>query len=94
MSGGKKKRPKARTYSEGEVRRMIRNAADDAVKRNMLISVVTARDMFDLDEDGVVEFMGMMQRYIKYLSENVVDLKDFTETLSKKTGIDLRLSRW
>lgn len=94
MSGGKKKHPKKRMYSEGEVRRAILQAADDSVKRNMLVCVMAARDMFDLDEAGLVEFMETMQRYLKYLHENTVDINAFTKTLSEKTGVDIKLSRW
>lgn len=94
MSGGKKKHPKKQTFSIGEVKRAIREAADDAVKRIMLLCIVAARDMFDMDEKKTVEFMEMMQRYIKYEQDGLINLKDASDSLYKSTGIDLRLTRW
>lgn len=94
MSSGKKKFPKKRTYSEGEVRRAVREAADDSVKRIILLCVVASRDMFDLDEDGVIKFMETMQRYIGYEKDGLIDLNDASKSLKEKTGIDLKLRRW
>lgn len=94
MSSGKKKHPKKRTYSEGEVRRAIKEAADNAVARIMLICIVAARDEFDMDEDKLVQFMNTMQRYIGYANDGLVDMNAFSETLKNSTGIDLRLKRW
>lgn len=95
MSSGKKKKvQKKRTYSEGEVRRAIKEAADNAVARIMLICIVAARDEFDMDEDKLVQFMNTMQRYIGYANDGLVDMDAFSKTLKNSTGIDLRLKRW
>ena len=94
MSGGKKKHQKAKMFSIGEVKRAIREAADDAVKRILLLCIVAARDMFDLDEEGTVKFMETMQRYINYEKDGLINLKDASDSLYKSTGIDLRLTRW
>jgi len=94
MSGGKKKKyPKKRTYSESEMRRGIKDAADDAVKRVMLLCIVAARDQFNLDDEGVVNFTGRMQRYVEWEKEGLVNLDDANASL-KKHGIDLQLRRW
>ena len=94
MSGGKKKRPKARTYSESELRRGIRDATDDAVKRIMLLCIVAARDEFSPDAEKTVQFMETMARYIDYEKKGLIDLNTASDSLKKHTGIDLRLSRW
>ena len=94
MSGGKKKRQKPRVYYPSEVKRAIKEAADNAVARIMLICLVAARDMFDMDEDKTVEFMETMQRYIDYADKGIIDIGTVSDSLKKSTGIDLRLSRW
>ena len=94
MSSGKKKYPKKRMYSEGEVRRAIREASDQAVARIMLLCIVASRDMFHLDENGVNEFMETMARYIDYEKKGLVSLDDASNSLKKQAGIDLRLTRW
>lgn len=94
ISGGKKKYPKKRMYSEGEVRRAIKQATDEAVTRIMLMCIVAARDEFDMDEDGVVKFVETMKRYIQYFDNGTLSIKAFSESLKKNTGIDLRLTRW
>ena len=94
MSSGKKSYPKKRTYSEGELRRAVKEASDQAVKRILLLCIVAARDEFNLDEDGTVGFMDTMQRYINYQQSGLVSLDDASKSLKKNTGIDLRLSRW
>ena len=94
MSGGKKKRPKARMISEGEFIKRTKNISDEAAQRIMLICLAAARDEFDLDDDGLTHFMETMQRYIKYQSEGKVDLIDYGKTIRNRTGIDLHISRW
>ena len=94
MSSGKESYPKKRTYSEGELRRAVKEASDQAVKRILLLCIVAARDEFNLDEDGTVSFMDTMQRYINYQQSGLVSLDDASKSLKKNTGIDLRLSRW
>lgn len=89
-----KKKKVKKTYTEGEVRRAIKEAADEAVSRAMLLCILSARDEFDLDEEGVVKFMNTMQRYVEYCDSGLVGIKDYSEALKKTTGIDLRLTRW
>ena len=94
MSGGKKKRkPVKTTYSAGEVNRLLKETADDATKKLLLICIVAARDKFDLDGDETVAFADVMQRYAGYLADGVLDLDAYSKALYAKTGIDLRLVR-
>lgn len=96
MSGGKKKyknKPR-RTYSEKEIRRAIHETADDAVKRTLLLAILAARDQFNLDADGTVDFMNRIDRYVQFEKDGLVNLKDASQSLLKNTGIDLRLVRW
>lgn len=94
MSSGKKKHPKKRTYSEGEVKKAIMEACDDSVKRIMLICIAAADDMFKPDEDGMITFMETMARYIQYHEEGKVNLDAYSKSLKNNCGIDLKLSRW
>jgi hypothetical protein len=94
MSGGKKKRKPVRiTYSAGEVNRLLKETADDATKKLLLICIVAARDKFDLDGDETVAFANVMQRYAGYLADGVLDLDAYSKSLYAQTGIDLRLVR-
>ena len=93
MSGGKKKHPKKRTYTEGEVRRMVKQCADDATKTILMLCATAARDQFDMDEDTFVEFMGRMQRYVDAEADRLVSIEDANMSMQKH-GIDLRLQRW
>ena len=95
MSGGKnkKKRPKARMYSESELRRAIRESADGCVKKIILLCATAARDEFDMDEEKFVNFLARMQRYVKNEGLGLVDIEDANKSLEKH-GIDLRLERW
>ena len=93
MSGGKKKKPKSKMYSESEVRRMVHKCNDEAVKKIMLLCVTAARDEFDMDEDKLVTFMGRMQRYVDNEAAGLFKLDVANESL-KKHGIDLKLARW
>lgn len=94
MSNSKKRRQPRRTYSEKELRRAIHETADDAVKRTLLLAILAARDQFDLDADGTVDFMNRIDRYVQFEKDGLVKLKDASESLMKNTGIDLRLVRW
>lgn len=91
MSGGKKKYPKKKTYTEGEFRYAVKKVGDEAIARILLLCIVAARDQFDLDEDGIVEFMNTMQRYVEYEQKGLIDTKAASESLKKRTGIDLRI---
>ena len=91
MSNKKKTYQKKRTYTEGEVRHMIRQVSDDAVARILLLCLVAARDKFDLDADGTVRFMQTMERYVEYEKMGIVNMKNASESLKKETGIDLWL---
>lgn len=94
MSSGKKKFPKKKTYSEGDMRRAIKQCSDDSVSRVMLLCIVAARDEFNLDDDGVMSFMNRMSRYVGYESQGLIDMEVASKSLKERTGIDLRLSRW
>ena len=95
MSGGKnkKKRPKARMYSESELRRAIKESTDGCVKKIILLCATAARDEFDMDEEQFVNFLARMQRYVKNEGLGLVDIEDANKSLEKH-GIDLRLERW
>lgn len=94
MRSVKKKRQPIRTYSEKELRRAIHETADDAVKRTLLLAIIAARDHFNLDADGTVDFMKRVDRYVQYEGDGIISLKDASQALLKSTGIDLRLVRW
>ena len=91
MSGGKKKYQKTKTYSESELKRAVRNATEQAVARLLLLCIVAARDEFDMDEEKTVQFTDTMQRYIEYEDQGLIDMKAASESLKKRTGIDLRI---
>lgn len=95
MSGGKnkKKRPKARMYSESELRRAIRESTDGCVKKIILLCATAARDEFDMDEEQFVNFLARMQRYVDNEAQGLVDVDVANKSLEKH-GIDLRLERW
>lgn len=94
MSSGKKKHPKKRTYTEGELRQILKNSIDDATAKVLLLCIVSARDEFDLTEEQTVEFIHTMQRYVDYEKQGLIKLSNASDSLKKETGIDLRLSRW
>lgn len=94
MRIAKKKKQTKRTYSESELRRAVHETADDAVKRTLLLAILAARDQFDLDADGTVDFMNRIDRYVQFEKDGLVKLKDASQSLLKNTGIDLRLVRW
>lgn len=94
MSGGKKKYPKKRTYSESELSKAIHDAGDEAVKRILIICIAAASDMFDMNEDQLEKFMDTMQRYINYQKDGLIDMAEYSKSLYKKTGVDIRLERW
>ena len=91
MSNKKKTYQKKRTYTEGEVRHMVKDASDLAVAKILLLCLVAARDEFDLDADGTVKFMQTMERYVEYEKLGIVNMKNASESLKKETGIDLWL---
>lgn len=91
MSNKKKTYQKKRTYTQGEVRNLIRQVSDDAVAKILLLCLVAARDEFDLDADGTVRFMQTMERYVEYEKLGIVNMKNASESLKKETGIDLWL---
>lgn len=91
MSSGKKKYPKKRTYSEGELKKAVRKATEESVARLLLLCIVAARDEFDMDEEQTVKFTDTMKRYIEYEDAGLIDMKAASESLKKRTGIDLRI---
>lgn len=94
MSGGKKKKYQKKTYTYGEMCKAIKQCSDDTVAKTILLCIVAARDMFDLDDDGIMEFMNTMTRYVGYEKDGLIDMDVASKSLKEKTGIDLRLSRW
>ena len=91
VSNKKKTYQKKKTYTEGEVRRMIRQVSDDAVAKILLLCLVAARDEFDLGADETVKFMQTMERYVEYEKLGIVNMKNASESLKNETGIDLWL---
>lgn len=94
MSSGKKKHKKQRMYAESEVKRAIRESSDEAVKRIMLICIAASDDMFKMNDEQLTTFMEIMQRYINYQKDGLIDLAAYSESIEKKTGISITLSRW
>ena len=93
MSGGKKQYPKKKTYSEGQMRKAVKDAAEEAIARILLLCVVAARDQFNMNEDKTVEFVETMQRYVDYESMGLIDLNTASDSLYKHTGIDIRIKK-
>lgn len=94
MSSGKKKYPKKRTFSEGEMRHIIHQSRDEVIMQLMYLFVNAVTDQFEPTEDELVEFMQRVQRYNGYISAGLVDYKVAAQSILNKTGVDLRLSRW
>ena len=80
-------------YSESELVRRVKIANDEAVKKMLLMFIAAAADMFDLDDDGIIEFLGLIQRCQQYEDMGLLPLEKYSEILAKH-GINLRLSRW
>lgn len=91
MSGGKKTRTKKRTFSEAEMRRAVKRAADEATSRILLLCLVAARDEFSMDEKEVVTFMERMERYVDAEAKGLISMDVASDSLKKRTGIDLRV---
>ena len=96
MSNGKRKnnRDKKRTYSEGEVRHTIHQSRDEMVAQLMYLFINAMTDMFSPTEDQLVEYMQTVQRYNGYIESGLVDYKTAVDSIEKKTGVRLNLSRW
>ena len=93
MSSGKKKVQKQRMYAASEVRRAVKQAAEDATAKAILLCVVSATDQFKCDGEETVEFVERMKRYVEYENAGLIDLNMASESLYKNTGIDLRLTK-
>lgn len=94
MSGGKKRKYKKKTYTEGELRHIIHKSRDDVVVQMMYLFINAVTDMFEPTEEQLVEFMAMVQRYNEYISSGLVDYKVAVDSIEKTTGVKLNLSRW
>lgn len=93
MSGGKKKYPKKKTYTEGEYIRAVRMAVDDSVKKLTLMFCTAVAEKYNCTEEEVVELLETMQRYQTYEDMGLVPLQKYSDVLEKH-GIDLKLRRW
>lgn len=94
MSNKKKTKHKKRTYTEGEVRRLLMETCDKAVAKTILLCVTAAKDECNLDKDGVMKLVKRMDRYVGSEEAKLIKSGDASDSLLKDTGIDLRLSRW
>lgn len=96
MSNGKRKNNRyvKRTYSEGEVRHIIHQSRDEMVAQLMYLFINAMTDMFSPTEDQLVEYMQTVQRYNSYIETGLVDYKTAVDSIEKKTGVRLNLSRW
>lgn len=95
MSGGKKhNKYKKRTYSEGELRHIIHQSRDEMVAQLMYLFINAMTDMFSPTEDQLVEYMQRVQRYNSYIESGLVDYKTAVDSIEKKTGVRLNLTRW
>ncbi len=94
MSSGKKKHPKRKTYTQGEMRQIVQASRDEVVARALILAICSAREMFDMDEEMVVRYMENVQRWNRFLSDGVISIDDLFSSLKKQTGIDLKLTRW
>lgn len=93
MSSGKKKRKPKRTYSEGEYVRAVRMATDDATMKLILMYLAAVTEMFDLDENKMLEVVNTLKRYQEYEEMGLVPLEKYSDVLQKH-GVDLRLRRY
>lgn len=96
MSNGKRKNKRytKKSYSEGELRYIIHKSRDDVVVQMMYLFVNAVTDMFKPNEEQLIEFMQMVQRYNEYISSGLVDYKTAVDSIEKTTGVKLNLSRW
>lgn len=93
MSGGKKKYPKKKTYSEGEYVRAVRMAVDESVKKLLLMYITAVAEKYNASDEDLIDLLNMMQNYQSYEDQGLVPLEKYSEVLLNH-GIDLRLSRW
>lgn len=93
MSGGKKKYPKKKMYSEGEFVRAVRMAVDDAVKKLLLMYITAVAEKYHSSEEDLVDLLNMMQRYQAFEDMGLVPLEKYSHVLEEH-GVDLRLTRW
>ena len=96
MSNGKRKNNRyvKKTYSEGELRHIIHQSRDEMVAQLMYLFINAMTDMFEPTEDQLVEYMKTVQRYNGYIESGLVDYKTAVDSIEKKTGVRLNLSRW
>lgn len=94
MSGGKKRKHKRKTYTEGEMRYIIHKSRDEMVAQLMYLFINAMVDMFKPTEDQLVEYMQTVQRYNGYIESGIVDYKTAVDSIEKITGVRLNLSRW
>ena len=60
----------------------------------MYLFINAMTDMFEPTEDQLVEYMQTVQRYNSYIESGLVDYKTAVDSIEKKTGVRLNLSRW
>lgn len=94
MSGGKKSKQKKRTYSEGELRYLVKASRDEIVSQMMYLFVSAVTDMFSPTEEQLVDLLEMVQRYNDYIASGLVDFRTAAESIEKKTGVKLIVSHW
>lgn len=94
MSGGKKRKYKKRTFTEGEMRYIIHQSRDEMVTQLMYLFINAMTDMFSPTEEQLVEYMQTVQRYNGYIESGLVDYKTAVKSIKEKTGVELNLSRW
>ena len=85
MKRFKKKRQGSIPVSE------YRTKSERGMKIAMLIQLVAFVDELQLDEAQINKCMHTAALYAEHLDNHAVRLKDFSETLYKQTGVDLRV---
>lgn len=87
------KKPKNNTKYEltpKEIKQIKYDTTKEATQKAVLLVLAATQEIKALTEDDICEIFETVSRWINFMDDNLIKLKDVQEVIEKKTGVKLK----
>lgn len=86
------KKPKQTKYeiTEKQLKRIKEEITREATEMSTLLVLAATQEVKALTEDDICEVFETVSRWVGFMDDNLIKLKDVQEVIEKRTGVKLK----
>lgn len=86
------KKPKQTKYeiTEKQLKRIKEEVTREATEMSTLLVLAATQEVKALTEDDICEVFETVSRWVGFMDDNLIKLKDVQEVIEKRTGVKLK----